>query len=43
MNTKLNGKANSSHTHTKDQVGLSKVNNNAISMGYDGNLWISYS
>lgn len=43
MNTKLNGKANSSHTHTKDQVGLSKVNNNAISMGYDGNLWINYS
>lgn len=43
MNTKLNGKANSSHTHTKDQVGLSKVNNNAISMGYDGNLWISFS
>ena len=39
MNTKLNGKANSSHTHTKDQVGLSKVNNNAISMGYDGNLY----
>ena len=33
MNTKLNGKANSSHTHTKDQVGLSKVNNNSISMG----------
>ena len=33
MNTKLAGKANSSHTHTKDQVGLSKVNNNAISMG----------
>lgn len=43
MNTKLAGKANSSHTHTKDQVGLSKVNNNAISMGYDGNLWINYS
>ena len=43
MNTKLNGKANSSHTHTKDQVGLSKVNNNAIGMGYDGNLWISFS
>lgn len=43
MNTKLNGKANSSHTHTKDQVGLSKVNNNAINMGYDGNLWISFS
>ena len=42
-NTKLNGKANSSHTHTKDQVGLSKVNNNAIGMGYDGNLWISFS
>lgn len=42
MNTKLNGKANSSHTHTKDQVGLSKVNNNAIGMGYDGNLWISF-
>lgn len=43
MNTKLSGKANSSHTHTKDQVGLSKVNNNAIGMGYDGNLWISFS
>ena len=43
MNTKLAGKANSSHTHTKDQVGLSKVNNNAIGMGYDGNLWISFS
>lgn len=43
MNTKLAGKANSSHTHTKDQVGLSKVNNNAIRMGYDGNLWIEYS
>ena len=43
MDTKLSGKANSSHTHTKDQVGLSKVNNNAIGMGYDGNLWISFS
>ena len=43
MDTKLGGKANSSHTHTKDQVGLSKVNNNAIGMGYDGNLWISFS
>lgn len=43
MNTKLAGKANSSHTHTKDQVGLSKVNNNAIGMSYDGNLWISFS
>ena len=43
MNTKLNGKANSIHSHTKDQVGLSKVNNNAIGMSYDGNLWISFS
>ena len=44
MNTKLNGKANSSHTHTKDQVGLSKVNNNSISMGLSGtDLWVSYS
>lgn len=44
MNTKLNGKANSSHTHTKDQVGLSKVNNNSISMGLSGtDLWVYYS
>ena len=44
MNTKLNGKANSSHTHTKDQVGLSKVNNNSISMGLRGtDLWVYYS
>ena len=43
MNTKMNGKANSIHSHTKDQVGLSKVNNNAIGMSYDGNLWISFS
>lgn len=44
MNTKLNGKADSSHTHTKDQVGLSKVNNNSISMGLSGtDLWVYYS
>lgn len=44
MNTKLNGKANSIHTHTKDQVGLSKVNNNSISMGLSGtDLWVYYS
>ena len=43
IDTKLNGKAASVHTHTKDQVGLSKVNNNAIAMSYDGNLWISFS
>ena len=44
MNTKLNGKANSSHPHTKDQVGLSKVNNNSISMGLSGtDLWVYYS
>lgn len=43
MTTKLAGKAASVHTHTKDQVGLSKVNNNAIAMSYDGNLWISFS
>lgn len=43
MDTKLNGKANSSHTHTKNQVGLSKVNNNAIGMSYDGNLRITFS
>ena len=29
MNTKLAGKANSSHTHTKDQVGLGNVDNTA--------------
>ena len=29
MNTKLNGKANSSHTHSKDQVGLGNVDNTA--------------
>ena len=37
--------ANKSNPHgvTKSQVGLSKVANVTTTMGYDGNLWISYS
>ena len=45
QSTANNHIANKSNPHgvTKSQVGLSKVANVTTTMGYDGNLWISYS